>query len=120
MNTLRYGRLLAIRSAPSSPDGTKNTQVKCDCGNVVIKRLHELKVGKIKRCGFKCPYRGIDKMKHYPGTKRKCTKCKKWKECNHFYRRTIERAGNKFTQYRSACKPCYNAGVIKSRNRVKD
>lgn len=48
---IRFGRLTAIRSVGSNPQGNAMWECRCDCGKTIITNSQRLKLGKTKSCG---------------------------------------------------------------------
>ena len=48
---MRFGRLVALRSVGSNPQGNAMWECVCDCGKTVIINSQRLKSGKTKSCG---------------------------------------------------------------------
>lgn len=53
----KYGRLTVTGEAPNSEDSRRSVHVQCECGEVKIVCLNNLRTGKTKSCG--CLYRDL-------------------------------------------------------------
>lgn len=52
----RFG-LLTTKELTKNKEGKKAWRCLCDCGNEKIVRDTDLKLGKVKTCGYQCPLR---------------------------------------------------------------
>ena len=62
----KFGHLTVLQEQPQEVRWGQSYRIfmlRCDCDNVVTKTLHDLRINKIRSCGYKCPFRFADRQK---------------------------------------------------------